>query len=258
MWEFGCGIIAEEPLDKLPVKRLCGFDFIEFPGVWLDSPTAIRKLKTLRHAGCRLMVRDLVPPALARIVPQENLKVKVEFDRKFREQCRQAAELGVEGVEIQFDLDRAVREPAYGALLRSFVLSCAGGLREHALSLQLPCRLPRPPGGCRIIDLLQFRHRLGLPETGFNLEFHPYEPGAFEILEQEKTNLQYIRQSWRIVFAPEHGNQLNAGHWHKLLQAIGTPRNGSDFRIALAPGNQMPDEAMLDYLLQLLREKPSK
>ena len=257
MVECGIGINAEEHLDKLPVKLLNEFDFVEFPGVWLDSVSACRKLASLRKWGCELQIRHLVPPALVQIVPQENWKVKTEFDRNFRERCQQAVELDVREVEIDFDLEQAVFDPIFRKALQKLMLSCCGALQEFKLNMRLNCRLPRPPGGSKISELLDFRRELGLPGTGFNLDFFPYEPGAFELLEEERNALRFIRNYWRIHFEPEHGNLLNATVWKKILQQTESEFPAADRQITLVPGSAMPDEELLTYLIKLLREAGS-
>ena len=236
MVECGIGINAEDHLDKLPVKLLNEFDFVEFPGSWLDSVSACRKLASLRKCGCELEIRHLVPPALVQIVPQENWKVKTEFDRNFRERCQQAAELEVRAVEI------------------GLMLSCCGALHEFKLNMRLNCRLPRPPGGSEINELLDFRRELGLPGTGFNLDFFPYEPGAFELLEEKKNALRFVRGYWRVHFEPEHGNLLNVAVWKRILQQTESEFPASDRQITLVPGSAMPDDELLTYLIKMLRE----
>ena len=251
MIEFGLSISCEEHFEKLPIKKASGFDFVEFSGGLLDSEQACRKLESLRKAGCMLVVRDLLAPALVHLVPTENFQVKLEFDRKLHERCRAASNIGVDMVGAAFDVMRALEFPEYSVNLVKLLKSSFAVFHEYNMDILLPGRIPSAPGGYDITDVIGYASKLMNPRIHTVIEFHPHEPGAFEELEKSFDTLRFHRRYWRVFFEPEHGNYLSPALLRKFLDAADM-KSVPSARVAIAPGYQMPDELTLKELLKLI------
>ena len=198
MIEFGLSISCEEHFEKLPVRKAAGFDFIEFSGSLLDSDLCCRKLESLRNAGCALVVRDLLDPALVHLVPAENFQVKLEFDRKLHERCRIAGNLGADMAGAAFDIVRALEQPEYSNNLIKLLKSSFATFYQNNMTMVLPGRIPAPPGCADITGVIGYAAKLMNPRSVVVIEFHPHEPGAFEELEKHFDIIRFHRNYWRI------------------------------------------------------------
>ncbi len=253
MIEYGLSIASDEHFERLTVKKAARFDFIEFPGALLDSDAACRKLDSLHRAGCPLVVRDLLDPALVHLVPGEIFQVKLEFDRKLHQRCAVASSLGADAAGAAFDVINAIEDEEYAKELIAFIKSTLGTFYEHNLTLALPGRIPFPSASADISDVIKFSKRIACPQVICAFEFHPHEPGAFETLEAHFDILRFYREFWRICFEPEHGNMLNSALLKRFAEAL--QLSGSlHSRVALSPGHQLPDDEMLDELLKVIGE----
>ena len=251
MIEFGLSISCDEHFEKLSIKKASGFDFIEFSGSLLDSDSACRKLEALRRAGCFLVVRDLLDPALVHLVPSENFQVRLEFDRKLHERCRIAESIGVDMAGAAFDVTLALEHQEYSADLIRFLKSSFATFHKHRLDMVLPGRIPAPPGGADITAVIDFVGKLLYPRIFTVIEFHPHEPGAFEEFEKCFEIVRFHRAFWRLFFEPEHGNYLSPALFKRFLDAADM-KNVQHTRLAVAPGHQMPDDSVLKDLLKLI------
>ncbi|MBQ7395305.1 MAG: hypothetical protein IJW08_02075 [Lentisphaeria bacterium] len=251
MIEFGLSISTDEHIEKLPVKRTSRFDFLEFSGNLLDSDAACRKLESLRKAGCSLVVRDMLDPSLVHLVQTENFQVKLEFDRKLHERCKTAASLGVDMAGIAFDITRALEAQDYADGLMKLMKSTFATFHGNSMKLVIPGRIPSSPGAGNITQFFAFLKNVMYSNIVSAIEFHPHEPGAFEELEQHFGVLRFHRNFFRLFFEPEHGNYLSSALLKKFLDAADMKSVVSS-RVAIAPGHQMPDDAMLKELLELI------
>ncbi|MBO7153024.1 MAG: hypothetical protein J6W67_04370 [Lentisphaeria bacterium] len=253
MIEYGLSISTDEHFDKLSVRKCAGFDFIEFSGALLDSESACRKLESVRKAGCALVVKDIVDPALVHLVQNENFQVKLEFDRKLHERCSAAGALGAEVAGAAFDVMRALEYPEYEPGLIGLLKSSIGAFYENNLDIAISGRLPGPPGSPDITRLIAFCKKISYPRLKTVIEFHIHEPGAFEELAKHFAILKFYRSFWRICYEPEHGNQLNSGLLKHFLEAADMT-SAAEARIAISPGHQIPDDATLRDILKVISE----
>lgn len=251
MIEYGLSIASDEHFERLSVKKVARFDFLEFPGSLLDSELSCRKLESLHRAECPLIVRDLLDPTLVRLVQNEIFQVKLEFDRKLHRRCSAASALGADTAGADFDIINAVEDKEYGKGLASLVKSTLGTFNEHKLTLALPGRIPLPSEEFTIADVINYSRSFISPQVICAFEFHPHEPGAFETVDKYCDILRFYRSFWRICFEPEHGNILNEALLRRFLDAL----KMSDVvhaSVALCPGHQIPDDDMLDELLNII------
>lgn len=253
MIEFGLSISSDEHFEKLPVKRVAKFDFFEFSGSLLDSDTACRKLESLKKNNCALVVRDILDPALVHLVQTENFQVRLEFDRKLHERCSIAGELGADMAGAAFDVARALEYPEYSSSLIQLLKSMLATFYENSLNIIFPGRIPAPPGSGSIADTIAFAKKVMYQRMTTGIEFHLHEPGAFEELAKHFDIIRFHRDYWRLCFEPEHGNYLSSALLKKFLDAADM-KSVVNARIAVAPGHQMPDDAMLKDLLKLIND----
>ena len=253
MIEFGLSISADEHFEKLPVKRVSNFDFFEFSGSLLDSDAACRKLESLHKNGCSLVVKDILDPTLVHLVQTENFQVHLEFDRKLHERCSIAGELGADMAGAAFDIARALEYPEYVPSLKQLLKSTLATFNENSLDIIFPGRIPAPPGSGNITDVIAFAQKMMYPRMVTCIEFHPHEPGAFEELEKHFGIIRFHREYFRLCFEPEHGNYLSYALFKKFLDAADL-KSAVNSRVAVAPGLQMPDDAMLEDLLKLIKD----
>lgn len=253
MIEYGLSISSDEHFERLAVKKVARFDFLEFPGALLDSDSACRKLESLHRAGCSLVVRDLLDPTLVHLVQDEIFQVKLEFDRKLHQRCSVAHSLGADIAGAAFDVLNAVEDKEYGKGLVSFIKSTLGTFYENSLTIALPGRIPLPSGEFDISDVIKFSRQIICPNMIYALEFHPHEPGAFETLEAHFELLRFHRDFWRICFEPEHGNMLNQTILKRFLETLKL-KEAVSCRVAVSPGHQLPDNEMIEELLKIIAE----
>ena len=253
MIEFGLSISSEEHFEKLPIKKAAKFDFLEFSGSLLDSEPACRKLESLQKAGVALVVRDFLNPSLVRLVPTEKFQVHLEFDRQLHLRCSAAASLGADMAGAAFDVEKALEDSEYAASLIKLLKSSFATFHNNGLEILLPGRIPASPGSEDITKVISFSSQLLNPHLITAIEFHPHEPGAFDELEKHFNILRFHRNYWRVFFEPEHGNYLSSSLLKKFLDAADMKSVVSS-RVAIAPGNQMPDDDTLQELLKLIGE----
>ena len=251
MIEFGLSVFCEDHFEKLPLRKVSGFDFLEFSGSLLDSDSACRKLESLNRAGCGLVVRDLLDPALVHLVPTENFQVKLEFDRKLHERCRIAGNLGVNMAGAAFDIMAALEHQDYSDKLVHLLKSTFATFNQYNLDVVFPGRIPSPPGGTDITQVMEFAAKMLYSRIFTVIEFHPHEPGAFEELEKHYDVIRFHRNFWRVFFEPEHGNYLSQTLFKRFLDTANM-KNIALSKIAIAPGRQLPDETVLKELLKLI------
>lgn len=251
---FGLGIANEKNFPLLPQVLPESIGFLEIPGDLLELPSAVQKLKKLsRRQHTAIVVRHLIPGYLAEAVPESPLRLKNEFDNKFRARCKAASELGCRVVSIDFDIPRALADAAYNVQLVQLLLSLAGTLEELKLIMAFPLRLPCSIPGTAAASFLAFKHRLFYPGFRYRIDFRYEEQGAFGMLENDLKTLFFDRNFWSLSYQPEAETVLSAEILERLRPAW-KPNGRTPVFVCIEPGMCLPDEEMIRKLDMMIRD----
>jgi hypothetical protein len=233
---FGLSVPSAGALSLLPDELPAAVAFGEITGDMLESTSlqsALRKIFLKRDRA--LVVRDIMPPKLAEVMPASPLRLKMEFDGSFRARCRAASALGCRVVSAEFDIDRALSDAAYEAELVKVLHSMAGTLQEFDLILAFPLRLPAEAE--RVSAFLAFKHRLFYPGFRYLLDFHFEEPDAFALLDRALPFLVFDRSLWRLPYLPDTETPLTADVLEKLRPVWCGGNGGRSVYVCVDTGN---------------------
>ena len=251
---FGVGITKEDQVPFLSQELPPEIRFVEIPGDLLDVPAVLPKLKKVTRQHKALVIQDIMPSYLIEALPVSPLRLKIEFDSKFRSRCQAAAKLGCRVIAADFNIERALREADYNLGLMDLLASMSGTLEEFKLLMALPIRIPRMTGTASATSLLAFKHRLFYPGFRFRLDFYYNEPEAFETLEKDMPDLNFERNFWRLPYMPEPDILLDDEIFSRMRSFWDPVQSRIPVFVCFAPGMVSPDQLMLKDLTRLIRD----
>ena len=247
---FGLGIAGEEQFSRLASTLPEEISFLEVPGELLDTPSAVSRLKKLSGRQKKaLVIRDIMPSYLAEALPTSPLRLKVEFDGKFRSRCRTAAALGCRVVSVDFDLVKAMNDALYGKGLTGLLKSMSGTLEELELLLALPLDMTEASA----TSFLAFKHRLFYPGFRYRIDFRYGEEGYFEALDEAVKILDFERNFWRVPCRCGGDSRLSPEVMEKL-RPYWERRSRTPVFVSLDAGTLPPDGELIEELTCLIRD----
>ena len=252
---FGFGIAKEEHFSALPSKMPENLAFVEIPGELLDDSAVCRKLKSYsvkRHTA--VVIRDIVPAYLADAVPFSPLRLKVEFDSKFRTRCETASQIGCRVISAEFNIRRACREKKYRNELVKWLHSIAGILDEYKLKLTLPLHISGETARGELESLVDLQHELFYPGFRYLLHFHWNEPESFELLEKVSSILKFERNFWRLTYRPEPDCILDLSILEKLHPVWNSVLGRMPVFVSIDSGSLRPEQSVLESVSGMIEQ----
>ena len=229
--------------------------FLEVPGELLDDAAVCRKLKSYsvkRHTA--VVIRDIVPAYLADVVPFSPVRLKIEFDSKFRTRCEIASQIGCRIVSAEFNIRRAGKEKNYRSELIKWLHSIAGILDEYKLKLTLPLHISGETSNEELDSLVDLQHELFYPGFRYLLHFHWNEPEAFEQLENVSSILKFERNFWRLTYRPEPDCILDLSILEKLNPVWNSVQGRMPVFVGIDSGSLRPEQSVLESVSGLVAE----
>lgn len=252
---FGFGIAREEHFSYLPPKLPDQFSFLEIPGEILESRKFCADLETYSARNRKAVVfRDIVPSYLADSAPYFPLHLKVEFDRKFRERCEAAARLKCRVISAEFNISRALGDPAYKKNLLNLLRSIAGILDEFRMSMLLPLYFPADTCSRSFAEYLSFKKELFYPGFRFLLNYRFHEENAEDMLSSVVSDLSFERHLWRLSYMPDSESPLQQEILEKMRPFWENIPGNTSSCVCFEPGITVPDQIMVNDLAHLLKQ----
>ncbi len=205
----------------------------------------------------RRIVLDAADAALLGMMPEESLRVRMNFLRELSVRLRELATDAVHAVILSPDLDRMTADPGYRENTLAMFRSLAGGLFDLPLELGVRLRLPHPESAAAIRAFLLLLQ--SVPGLRGVLELHPHEPAFAALNPMEVNPLRMPGVMVEILYARMLGNRLTAKLMKPVLDQLRAPER--DLEILFRPG-MLEQEALaremtdLEQLLPELEASP--
>ncbi len=249
IWGISCVATADNEA-PLPTQLHKIFQLLEFSGTALQHLTEQHNNSLFCHIE-HLFVRNLLAPGLTREAATQSDKIIDEFKQHFRKLLTQASNAGVEGVTVDFELERALVDKTYCDCLRKLLQSLWGTLYEANINLLFPLRLPILTDNLKALDYLKFKQQLMFSNVFFSIDVHPHELVGKNISIDDFIRwLRFDLAIIRIVYEPSTGNHLVPKlitPWLKSLDKYSVPA-----KILFAP--VISSQESLEHELVLLEE----
>ncbi len=225
---FGLVLSVPEAVAGVPAGELEPFDCLKVASDRLLERETAARLRKL-FPGRRILAGELAERPLCELAPEENIKLRLDFVSRFQERCRQVKAAGAAAGSAPFDLARAAIDPDYRERLLDLLRCCCGVLHEVDFTLQLPWRVPSPPGGAAPAGCGDLLRSLPLAHLGVLAEWHPHEP-AFAALPDGGLNpIRFETRDVEIIYEPLTGNRLTPRLLGERLDRLRLP--GRDLRV---------------------------
>lgn len=225
---FGLVLTTPEVVSGVPAEELAPFDCLKVASDrLLERETAARLRKIF--PGRRILAGELAERPLCELAPEENIKLRLDFVRRFHERCRQVKAAGATAGSAPFDLARAAIDPDYRGRLLELLCCCCGVLHEVDFTLQLPWRVPSPPGGAAPGACGELLRSLPLAHLGVLAEWHPHEPAFAALPDGGMNPIRFETRDVEIVYEPATGNRLTSRLLGERLERLRLP--GRDLRV---------------------------
>ena len=242
--EFGLNARNLDELTLLLGEKLSGISFYTIPGILLDNSSKLKK--ALGKNPKKLQVIDIVEPEFATLVPEESLQVRIEFLKIFEARCAIAERFGINTINANFDLTRAINNPVYGASLLKVLRACSGILEKYQLTLNIPVRVPSKD--ISLDKAIDFIRDVMYPNIQLIIALYPHEPGALDYEEKFYNYLKYNMDNWKICFEPERGNMLTLTLLNKIFTLPFTPIPNPNTKVLFDIGK---DNVEIDFYKEL-------
>ena len=186
------------------------------------------------------------------------MRLKIEFDSKFRTRCETASQIGCRVVSAEFNIRRAGKEKNYRSELVKWLHSIAGILDEYKLKLTLPLHITGETSSGELESLVDLQHELFYPGFRYLLHFHWNEPEAFDLLENVSSILTFERNFWRLTYRPEPECILDPEVLEKLHPVWNSVRGRMPVFVGIDSGSLRPEQSVLESVSSTVEQFVSK